>query len=91
MKIEISIKNIYLFLAKYLKGILGVILVLLFLLSAFIYYQYIYSVMNIQLDPVVKKISVDQATLQKVLDNLDLREESLARVRVTRYVNPFND
>jgi DNA-directed RNA polymerase subunit H (RpoH/RPB5) len=59
--------------------------------NALIYYQYVYLTTQVQPEPVIEKITVDQETLQKVLENLTIREENLSRVKTKKYFDPFND
>ncbi|MAF20733.1 MAG: hypothetical protein CMI55_03560 [Parcubacteria group bacterium] len=91
MKTLIPSKKIYLFLEEYLKLILGVVFVLILILSAFIYYQYVYLVMQVHPEPVIERILVDQETLEKVLADVIMREDNLSRVRAIKYFDPFND
>lgn len=91
MKTIIPFKKIYVFLEKYLKLILGAVFVLVLILNAFIYYQYVYLIMQVQPEPVIEKVLVDHETLKKVLADVMMREDNLSRVRAIKYFDPFND
>ena len=68
--------------------ILGIIFALLICLNALIYYQYVLAV-RFQPEITIEKTTIDQETLQEVLDNVAFREENLWRVEDTRYYDPF--
>lgn len=91
MKILIPFKQIYNFLNKYISRILVIFFVLLLILNAFVYYQYMYLVIKIDPEPVVKKTYINQETLERVLDDIYIREENLLRVQTSEYFDPFND
>ena len=86
---KISPEKIYNFLNKYYRWILVTIFVLLICLNVFIWYQYIYLAVRAKPESQGKEIAIDQETLEKVLDNVNLREENLLRVKKTRYFSPF--
>jgi len=37
------------------------------------------------------EIKIDKETIQKVLDNINIREDNLDRVKINKYFNPFDD
>ena len=37
------------------------------------------------------EVKIDKETLQKVLDNINMREDNLRRVQANKYYDPFND
>ncbi len=84
-----SLTAVYIFLKKYHLMILGIIFGLLICLNLLIYYQYVYLTMKVQPEPIIEKVVVDQETLEKVLNNLDIRLKNLVRVRLTNYADPF--
>jgi hypothetical protein len=84
-----SPEKIYNFLKKYYRWILGIIFALLICLNVLVYYQYIYLTIKSQPELILDKVTIDQETLQNVLDNLEMREESLWRVKHTHYTDPF--
>jgi len=90
-KINISLETISNFLKKYYFWILGVIFFLLFCLSIFIYYQHIYLTINTQLDPTQEEIVIDQEMIEKVMGNIEGRQDNLSRVEKKDYQDPFND
>lgn len=81
--------KIYNFLKKYYLAILGIILALLLCFNAFVYYQYVYLTIKHQPEATLKKIVIDQETFQKVLDDLEMREETLWRVEHNYFPDPF--
>ncbi len=74
---------------KYYRWILVIIFILLICFNAFIYYQYIYLAVRARPESQGKEVAIDQETLEEVLENLNLREENLSRVKKTRYASPF--
>ena len=84
-----SLTAVYNFLRKHYLVILGIIFGLLICLNLLIYYQYVYLTMNVQPEPIIEKVAIDQETLEKVLNNLDIRLKNLVRVRLTNYADPF--
>jgi len=86
---KISLDKIHNFLSEYYRWILVTIFVLLICFNAFIYYQYIYLVVRARPEPQEREIAIDQETLEKVLGNVNLREENLSRVQKIRYFSPF--
>ena len=84
-----SLTAVYNFLKKHYLMILGIIFALLICLNALIYYQYVYLTMRVQPEPTIEKVAIDQETLEKVLNNLDIRLKNLDRVRLTNYADPF--
>jgi len=88
LKIPSSAK-IYNFLKKYYPVILGIILALLICFNAGVYYQYVYLIIRTQPRPSLETIAIDQEILEEVLNNLDIREETLWRVKQTYYADPF--
>jgi len=84
-----SLTAVYNFLKKHYVVILGIIFALLLCLNFLIYYQYVYLTMKAQPEPTDEKVVIDQETLEKVLDNLDVRLKNLVRVRLTSYSDPF--
>lgn len=91
MKIKINRRKIYQFLKKHYQWILGIIFILSLILNGFIYYQYVYSVVNSQFQVSVEKAMLNQENLQGFLDNIETREENLNRVETQQYFNPFSD
>ena len=91
MKIEIVRGKIYRFLKKYYQFILGIIFILSLILNGFIYYQYVYLVINSKPQVKVEQIMLNQKNLESFLTNIETREENLERVRAGQYFNPFND
>ena len=91
MKINIlpSIRKIHDFLKKHYPLILGIVFGFLLCLNLLISYIYIYRVITVQAEPIIDKTCIDQETLQKVLDNLDKRQENLSRVQTDWYKDPF--
>lgn len=87
---EISFKKINSFLGKYYKWILGVILVLLFCFNAFIYYNYVYLATKADISATVEKVSVNEEVLNKVLEEIRIKEEALVRIETETYFDPFN-
>jgi len=86
---KIPPKKIYNFLRRHYRWVLAVIFVILICFNGFIWYRYIYLVVRAKLEPQETEIAIDQKTLEKVLDNVNLREENLSRVKRTRYLSPF--
>lgn len=89
-KISISLEQIYYFLKKIYIPLLIIILIALLCFSIFIYYQYIYKVVNNNLksDIVIEK--VNQEMLANVLNEMSARREILEQVWNSQYSNPFN-
>jgi len=86
---KINLSKAYNFLKKYYRCILGIIFALLICINALVYYQYVYLMMKVQPEPVLEKIAINQEILQKVLDNLNIRDANLSRVKTTQYTDPF--
>ena len=86
---KIPPKKIYSFLFKYYRFILLGILVILICLKILIDYQYIFLTVRAELEPVGKRVLIDQEILEEVLNGLDQREENLFRARKTQYPDPF--
>jgi len=89
--IKISPEKLSYLLKKYHFWILGVILVLLLSFNAFIYYQYVYSTINTQVEPPGGEITIDEYVLDKITENIEEREDNLSRVETRNYYNPFKD
>lgn len=87
---EILFKKINSFLEKYYKWILGLILVLLLFFNAFIYYNYVYLATKTEVSATVEKISVNEKVLNKVLEEIRIKEEALIRIETETYFDPFN-
>lgn len=83
--------QIYDFLKKHYSIILGIIFALLLCLNAFIYYQYVYSVTKIQTKPVIEKVIINQEIFDKILSDIDEREETLLQAKTKHYTDPFNN
>lgn len=86
---KISPEKIHNFLSNYYPWILIIIFVLLICFNALIYYQYVYLSVKADLEPRGEEIAIDQEILQKVLDNVNLREDNLLRVQQKKYYSPF--
>jgi len=86
---KLSLTAAYNFLRKHYLVILGIIFGLLICLNLLIYYQYVYLTMKAQPEPTIEKVVIDQKTLEKVLNNLDIRLKNLVRIRLTNYSDPF--
>jgi len=84
-----SLTAIHNFLRKHYLMILGIIFILLICLNFLIYYQYVYLTIGAQPESTIERIVIDQETLGKVLNNLDIRLKNLVRVRLTNYFDPF--
>lgn len=84
-----SLTAVYSFLRKHYLVILGIIFGLLICLNLLIYYQYVYLTVKAQPEVFFEKVVIDQETLEKVLNNLDIRLKNLVRVRLTSYTDPF--
>lgn len=93
MKIKIKIlpKKISYFFKKYHFLILGVVLVVLLAFNVFIYYKYVYLTVNAQIQPAGEEITINNDVLDKVMKNINEREDNLLRVETRKYYNPFND
>ncbi len=91
IKFSLSLEKVSNFLKKYYFWILGLILLVLLCLNAFVYYQYVYLTMNARVVPADGKIVIDQEIIEKVMDVIEEREENLTRVKTKDYFNPFND
>lgn len=89
MTIKISSEKIYKFLNKYYKWILLAVFIILLCFNAYFYYKYIYLATEAQLEITHKEAGINQLTLQKILDNLDLRDRNLLRINSTDYRDPF--
>lgn len=88
--VKISIEKISNFLKKYYFWILGVVFILLICFNFFIYYKYIYLLIRTEPSFIVNEITINNKTLQKILDNIEIREENLLRVQTNEYPDPFN-
>jgi len=86
---KISLTAVYNFLKKHYLVILGIIFGLLICLNLLIYYQYVYLTIKTQPEPTIERVVINQETLEKVLNNLDIRLNNLVRVRLTNYSDPF--
>jgi hypothetical protein len=86
---KLPLEKIEHFLKNYHLWILGIIFALLLCLNGLIYYQYVYLAIKAQPKPILEEVVIDQETLDKVLDNLDIRIETLSRVETTAYSDPF--
>ncbi len=84
-----STTTVYSFLRKNYLVILGIIFALLICSNFLIYYQYVYSTIKAQLEPITEKVVIDHEILEKVLSNLDIRLKNLVRIRLTNYADPF--
>lgn len=65
------------------------VFVLILGLNFYFYYRYVYLVTKAQLEVEFKEAAVDEQTLGKILDNLDIREGNLLRVNSAIYNDPF--
>ncbi|MFH1460961.1 MAG: hypothetical protein ABIF84_00865 [Patescibacteria group bacterium] len=91
MEIKINRGKIYRFLKKYYQWILGIVFILLLIFNGFIYYQYVYLVVESKPQVNVEQVMLNQKNLEGFLENIETREENLNRVRFSQYHNPFND
>jgi len=89
--IRISSEKISYFLKKYHFWILGLILLLVLSFSAFIYYKNVYLVINTRVESVGGEITIDEYALDKIMSNIEKREDNLFRVETKNYINPFKD
>ena len=87
---EISFEKINSFLEKYYKLMLGLTLVMLLCLNAFIYYNYVYLATKAEISATIEIVSVDENVLNKVLEEIKIKEESLIRIETNKYADPFN-
>ncbi|MFH0906996.1 MAG: hypothetical protein ABIC36_03040 [bacterium] len=85
----ISIHVIHKFLKKNYFLILGIVFIVLFCFYVFVYYKYVYSIINIQIETDIEEVSINQDMLKEVLDNLEMRQENLLRVETIQYPDPF--
>ena len=74
-------EKIYKFLKKYYIWLLLLIFLILLSLNGFIYYKYIYSVVEVE---------ISKKELEGVLNELEERQETLDRVKSNSYYSPFN-
>jgi len=90
MRLQFSVELIYHFLKKYGRWVLVLLFILLLSLNLYIYYKYVYLVVRIQPDTEVKRVTIRQEVLDKILKNITEREENLSRVKAGYYPDPFN-
>jgi uncharacterized metal-binding protein len=88
---KISIEKINSILEKCYHWIVGLILLLLFLVSLFIYYQNIYLVVHKEIEVNIDKSAINQETLSQVLSNIKERQDRLVEIKENHYRNPFNE
>jgi len=86
---HISVDLIYKILKKYRLLILGIFFALLICFNALVYYQYVFMAMRAHPDPTIERAVINEENLNKVLDNLETREDNLMRVQKTDYADPF--
>ena len=89
--IKVSLETTASFLKKYYFFILGTIFVVLVSSNFLIYYKYVHLSMNTDPGITSDEIKIDKETIQKVLDNINIREDNLDRVKINKYFNPFDD
>jgi hypothetical protein len=82
-------KKIYIILKAYQWRILAIFLFLLLCLNLFIFYQYAFCTTRTQLELEIEEVVINQEALEKVLANIEEREETLSRVLSTSYPDPF--
>ena len=85
----LNFKKIYLFLRARQKIILGVIFVLLLLLNALIFYQYVYLAVESQPELKLEQVAVNQEILGEILANIEERQKSLSQALKTQYPDLF--
>lgn len=83
-------EKIYKFLKKYYIWLLLLIFLILLSLNGFIYYKYIYSVVEVEPKIEVNKVEISKKELEGVLNELEERQETLDRVKSNSYYSPFN-
>ncbi|MBL7053099.1 MAG: hypothetical protein ISS02_00340 [Candidatus Portnoybacteria bacterium] len=84
-------KKIFNILKKNCPWVIGGIFVLLISINIFIYYQYVYLTIKTQPELTSEEILINEEMFQKVQENTEKREDTLSRVKETKYYNPFND
>lgn len=89
MNKKINLEKINYFLKRYYCWILGIAFALLICLNILIYYQHVYLTIETEPELTLKKVTIDQEGLEKILDNLDKRQKNLERVEKTDYKDPF--
>ncbi len=83
-------EQVYRFLKKYSPWILALVFIIVVSLNALIYHRYVYSTISSQTEPEIKKTLVDYERLNRVLDDVDMRQNNLFRVKRNYYNDPFN-
>jgi len=86
---RISVDLVYKILKKYRLLILGIFFAVLICFNALVYYQYVFMAMRAHPEPIIEKAVINEENLNKVLGNLETREDNLIRVQETRYADPF--
>lgn len=86
---RISIDLVYKFLKKYRLLILGIFFAILICFNALVYYQYVFLTMRAHPEPIIERLVINEEDLNKVLSNLETREDNLMRVEESRYADPF--
>ena len=86
---RISVDLVYKILKKYRLLILGIFFAVLICFNALVYYQYVFMVMRAHPEPIIEKAVINDENLNKVLSNLETREDNLIRIQETQYADPF--
>ena len=60
------------------------------MINALIFYQYVYLVVESEQSYISQKLSVNQEKLQKILENIEDRENNLSRVVEIEYPDLFS-
>ena len=73
----------------YERWILGFILLLFLIFNALIVYRYIYLATNQKLELGLEKTEINQEILDKILEEIEERRETLSRALKTQYPDLF--
>lgn len=86
----IVIEKIYKFLKKYYRWILGTLFLVLLFINILIFYQYVYLTIKKEPAFIKHQLSIDGQALQRILDNIQEREDSLDKVLKNQYPDIFS-
>lgn len=88
--VKLTPQKIESFLRKFYLHILIAIGAILLILSGLFYYNYVYKTVNAEIELDAGAFQINSEALENGLENLELREANLERVKRTSYPDPFN-
>jgi len=89
-KISLSqLSKINNFLRNYSVWIIRGFFITLLLLNVFVYYKYVYKIINTEVSSDVERVTLNQDTLNELLDSIEEREDFLSKIEKESHKDPF--